>query len=190
LFPGTYDVLAFQAGEQLPPADGVGDAEAEADALGEVLGFVVGEAEGDALCDAEGLVLGVGPPNGFAITVIVRVCTPQPFAWSPGSQTSTVSFWIQVPMSMARQVPYPGTLKYVPHGITRGSVAQPPSWELKPEAVWPTSLYEVTIIEMDVPTGTLPAPGAIVPSAPSQYGCESWPIEASLLLVSYIATTS
>jgi hypothetical protein len=113
LSPGTYDVLEFQAGEQDPPEDGVGDAEGEeeAEGLGEVLGLVVGEADGEALWDAEGPVLGPGPPNGFAMTVIVRSCTPQPLAWLPGSHTSTVSFWIQVPMSMARQVPYPGTVK-------------------------------------------------------------------------------
>jgi hypothetical protein len=81
LSPGTYDVLGFQAGAQLPfPLDdGVGDAEAERD--GDGVGDELGEAEGPADAEAEGLALGcVPPPYGFAITVSVRFCTPQPFA--------------------------------------------------------------------------------------------------------------
>ena len=84
MLPGTYEVFGFQAGAQLPPDDSVGEAAGEGDLLGDELG----EAEGDALAEAlaeadaeaEGVPLGGVPPYGFAITVSVRFCTPQPFA--------------------------------------------------------------------------------------------------------------
>jgi hypothetical protein len=105
-------VLGFQAGAQPPlPDEGVGEALGEGDLLGDELGEAEGEAPAEADADAEGVPPGGVPPYGFAITVSVRFCTPQPFAWVPGSHTSTVSFWIQVPMSIATQSPYPGMLK-------------------------------------------------------------------------------
>ena len=107
-------MFGFQAGAQPPPPDdGVGEAEGEGDLLGDELGEAEGDAPAEALADADadGVPLGGVPPYGFAITVSVLFCTPQPFAWVPGSHTSTVSFWIQVPMSIATQSPYPGMLK-------------------------------------------------------------------------------
>jgi hypothetical protein len=62
-------------------------------------------AEAVAVGEAEPVEAEADPVDpltyGSAITVIVRSCTPQPFAWEPGSHTSTVSFWIHVPMSAA-----------------------------------------------------------------------------------------
>ena len=67
--------------------DGEGDAEGEAEWDGE--GEGEGEGEDDGV-PVEPLVY------GSAMIVMVRSCTPQASAWVPGSQTSTVSFWIHV----------------------------------------------------------------------------------------------
>jgi len=62
--------------------------------LGLGLGLLLALALGDVLVPEP-------PPEGSAMIVTVRLCTPQPFACEPGNHTSTVSFWIQVPMSPA-----------------------------------------------------------------------------------------
>ncbi len=77
--------MEFHAAAVQPPGVELGEE------LGELLGGELGELLGG----------GVGPPNGLAMMVTVRCWTPQPSACVPGSQTSTVSFWIHVPMSAA-----------------------------------------------------------------------------------------
>jgi hypothetical protein len=88
--------LPVAGGVELALALADGDAGTDGDADGEALALTLALALGFAL-GLEGVV----DPYGLAMIVIVRDCTPQPFACDPGSHTSTVWFWIQVPMSPA-----------------------------------------------------------------------------------------
>ena len=112
--PAEYETVELHAVAQVlvevlvgVPVDVMeGDVEAVAEADVEAMADADAEADVDAEVDADADADAVDvdppdPPYGSAITVTVRSCTPQLLAWLPGSHTSTVSFWIQVPMSAA-----------------------------------------------------------------------------------------